>query len=101
MFQLDDAFLTSIGLGSMPQDQKAAFLEHLYDELELRVGTRLSEGLSDDKLAEFEKLVDSNNEQGALRWLETNRPDYKQVVAEELEKLKQELIANKDVILAS
>src|SRR5262245_33777251 len=99
MFQLDDTFLQSVGLGGMPDDQKKAFLDHLYEELELRVGVRLSEGMSDDQLAQFEKLIDANDEAGALKWLETNRPDYKQVVAEELEKLKQEVLANKDTIL--
>jgi len=99
MFQLDDNFLQSVGLGAMPADQKDAFLEHLYEELELRVGTRLSEGMSDEQLGDFEKLIDSNDEAGALKWLETNRPDYKQVVAEELEKLKQEVTSNKDKIL--
>lgn len=100
MFQFDDDFLTSIGLGAMPQDQKAAFLQHLYEELELRVGTRLSEGMDDEQLGQFEKLVESNDDTGALKWLETNRPNYKQVVSEELEKLKQEVIDNKDKILA-
>jgi hypothetical protein len=101
MFQLDDNFLQSVGLGNMPTEQKDAFLEHLYEELELRVGTRLSEGMSDEQLAAFEKLIDSNDESGALSWLETNRPDYKQVVAEELEKLKQEVSSNKDKILGT
>jgi hypothetical protein len=99
MFQLDDKFLQDLGLGGLPDDQKGAFLQHLYEELELRVGTRLSEGLSDDQLKEFEKLIDAKDEAGALRWLETNRPNYKQVVAEELENLKQEVAANKDKIL--
>ncbi len=97
--QLDDKFLQDIGLGQMPDDQKQAFLQHLYEELELRVGTRLSEGMTDEQLADFEKLIDANDQQGALTWLETNRPNYKQVVAEELEKLKQEIITNKDTII--
>jgi hypothetical protein len=71
MFSLDDDFLQSLGLGDLPDDQKQAFLQHLYEELELRVGTRLSEGMSDAQLGEFEKLIDSNDEQGALKWLET------------------------------
>ncbi|HSE29917.1 MAG TPA: DUF5663 domain-containing protein [Candidatus Saccharimonadales bacterium] len=100
MFQFDDDFLQSLGLGDMPDDQKKAFLQHLYEELELRVGTRLSEGMSDDQLEKFEKLVDGNDQDGALSWLESNRPDYKAVVAEELEKLKQEVIANKDKIVS-
>ena len=100
MFQLNDDFLQSVGLGNMPDDQKQAFLQHLYEELELRVGTRLSEGMSDDQLGEFEKLIEGNDEQGALGWLEKNRPNYKDVVAEELEKLKKEILASKDKILS-
>lgn len=101
MFNLDDDFLQSLGLGGLPDDQKQAFLQHLYEELELRVGTRLSEGMSDEQLSQFEKLIDSNDEQGALKWLETNRPNYKDVVAEELEKLKQEVAGNADKILGA
>ena len=58
MFQLNDDFLQSVGLGGMPEDQKEAFLQHLYEELELRVGTRLSDGMNDDQLAEFEKFIE-------------------------------------------
>ncbi|HKX73754.1 MAG TPA: DUF5663 domain-containing protein [Candidatus Saccharimonadales bacterium] len=101
MFNLDEDFLQSLGLGGLPDDQKQAFLQHLYEELELRVGTRLSEGMSDDQLAEFEKLIDANDEQGALKWLEANRPNYKDVVSEELEKLKQEVASNTDKILGA
>lgn len=101
MFQLNDDFLQSVGLGAMPDDQRQAFLQHLYEELELRVGTRLSEGMNEDQLAEFEQLIDDDNEQGALAWLESHRPDYKEVVGEELEKLKQEVIASKDQILGA
>jgi len=46
MFQLDDQFLNDIGLGNLPDDQKKPFLQHIYDELELRVGTRLSDGMN-------------------------------------------------------
>lgn len=100
MYQLDENFLQSVGLGSMPADQQQAFLQHLYEELELRVGTRLSEGMTNEQLDEFERLIDANDQQGALGWLETHRPNYKQVVSEELEKLKQEVMANKDRILS-
>jgi len=101
MFQLNDDFLQSVGLGAMPEDQRQAFLQHLYEELELRVGTRLSEGMSDDQLAQFEKLIDANDDRGGIAWLEANRPNYRDVVAEELEKLKKEVTANKDKILGA
>jgi hypothetical protein len=75
MFKLDDQFLKDLGLDQLPEDQKKAFLEHIYSQLELRVGTRLSEGLSDEQLGEFESFVD-RDEQKVRNWVATNTPDY-------------------------
>lgn len=137
MFQLDDKFLADIGLADMPEEQKQAFLQHIYEELELRVGTKLSDGLSDQQLEEFEKIIDKNQEainnwvaihvqdyqnddifkrmQQALqldpadpnlkteyvatKWLEVNRPDYRDVVKQVLDELKTEIMTNKEAIL--
>lgn len=137
MFQLDDNFLQEIGLGDLPEDQKKPFLQHIYSELELRVGTRLSDGLSDAQLEEFEQIIDrkvdkiqewlaehaptyqqeeafaklqqstkleANDprlvaEYTATKWLEVNRPDYRQVVAQVLDELKKEIMSNKEAIL--
>lgn len=77
MFQLDDQFLADIGLNDLPEDQKKAFLEHIYSELELRVGTKLSDGLSDAQLEEFEKIIDRDEEK-VREWLSQNAPDYQQ-----------------------
>ncbi len=76
MFQLDDKFLQDVGLGDLPDDQKKAFLDHFREQLELRVGTRLSEGLSDAQLAEFESFIDRNTVK-VDEWLNANMPDYR------------------------
>ena len=137
MFQLDDKFLQEIGLNELPEEQKKPFLQHIYDELELRVGTKLSDGMTDEQLEEFEAIIDHNDdvvttwleknaadyhndvvfgqlqsstgldvndpnlrsEYAATKWLEVNRSDYRQVVAQVLEELKKEVIANRSVIL--
>lgn len=91
MFRLDDNLLQELGLGSLPASEKNKMLAHIYETLELRVGMRLAEQMSDAQLDEFEGFIDRNDEPGALKWLETNFPDYKQVVADELEKLKTEV----------
>lgn len=139
MFKLDDQFLQDVGLDGLPEDQKQAFLEHIYSQLELRVGTRLSDGLSDAQLAEFESFVDRDEEKvrdwvgtntpdyandqayqqlktsapegtaevailaeyASLKWLGMNRPDYREVVQQVLEEIKQEIIANRDAILGN
>ena len=75
MFQLDDKFLADIGLNDLPDDQKQEFLQHIYEELELRVGTKLSDGLSDQQLEEFEKIID--RDQATIdSWLATHVQDY-------------------------
>lgn len=100
MFKLDDDFLATIGLATLPADQKPDMLRHIYETLELRVGMKLAEQMSDAQLDEFEGFIDRKDDAGALKWLETNFPNYKQVVAEELEKLKAEIGASAEQILA-
>jgi len=75
MFQLDDKFLADIGLNEMPEDQKKPFLQHIYDELELRVGTKLSDGMTDVQLEEFESIIDKVDTV-IVGWLAKNAPDY-------------------------
>jgi hypothetical protein len=99
MFQLDDNLLQELGLGSLPIAEKNKMLGHIYETLELRVGMRLAEQMSDQQLDDFEGFIDRNDEPGALHWLENNFPDYKKVVAEELEKLKGEIKAQAPAIL--
>ena len=77
MFQLDDKFLQDVGLGDLPDDQKQAFLDHFREQLELRVGTRLSEGLSDGQLEEFEAFIDRKDDVGQS-WLANNVPNYQE-----------------------
>lgn len=142
MFQLNDDFLKEIGLDGLPEEQRRPFLQHIYSELELRVGERLSQGMSDAQLDEFANIIDKapgavdeflskyapnyqqepmfqrlvqavqangsgvtaddprlKDEFAATKWLEVNRPDYRDVVAAVMEELKKEIVANRDAIL--
>lgn len=110
MFKLDDNLLKELGLGSLPPQEKNRMLAHIYETLEMRVGMKLAEGMSDAQLKEFETLmplqhdsdeVKKNKEQQALTWLETNFPNYKQVVADELNKLKEEIKESAAQIVAA
>lgn len=91
MFKLDDNLLKELGLGELPADEKNKMLAHIYETLEMRVGMKLAEKMTNEQLDEFEGFIDKNDEAGALKWLETNFPNYKQVVAEELDALKAEI----------
>ena len=101
MFKLDDNLLKELGLGSLPVEEKNKMLAHIYETLEMRVGMKLAEKMTDEQLDEFEGFIDRNDEAGALKWLEGNFPNYKQVVAEELDKLKAEISAAAPQIVAA
>ena len=100
MYKLDDNFLIEVGLGSLPAHEKPEMIRDIYNKLELKVGMRLAEQMTDAQLDEFEGLIDQKNDTASLQWLERNFPNYKQVVAEELEKLKAEVKASAPQILA-
>jgi hypothetical protein len=91
MIKLDDNLLQEIGLGVLPADEKKKMLAHIYETLEMRVGMELAKQMTDAQLNEFEEFINRNDEPGALHWLETNFPNYKDVVAAEFDKLKAEV----------
>jgi predicted RNA-binding Zn ribbon-like protein len=101
MFKLNNELLQELGLGALPVDEKNKMLNHIYETLEMRVGVKLANQMTDAQLDEFEAFINKNDEEGALKWLETNFPNYKDVVAEELEKLKTEIRQVAPQILAS
>lgn len=99
--KLDDNLLVELGLGGLPAEERKAFLAHIYEKLELNVGVRLAEQMSEQQLMEFEQLINAGDESGAFRWLESTFPGYKEVVAEEFEKLKNEIRPLAPQILAA
>lgn len=99
MFKLDAQFLKDLGLDELPADQKQAFLDHIYSQLELRVGTRLSDGLSDAQLAEFEAFVERDDEK-VNAWLQANAPDYENDTVYQQLKTGTQKDATQSVLLA-
>jgi len=104
MLKLDNTLLDELGLGSLPEEQKKAMLQHIYETLELRVGTDLANQMTDQQLEEFEKFIDAGgeaNQAQALQWLESNLPNYKDVVNRVFEELKGEVKAMAPQIMAA
>src|SRR5579871_4893112 len=108
-FTLDYNTLDELGLGALSPEEKKKMLTHILETLEMRVGTTLASQMSEAQLDEFERLMPTEQdnpeeikqkEQSALRWLETNFPNYKAVVGTELDKLKAEIKQVSPQILA-
>ena len=90
--QFDERFLQEMGLSAMPEDQKQKFLDYIQEELEIRIGERISKGLTETQLNEFDMISDPKE---AARWLEINRPDYREIVTRTIEEMKAEIRANR------
>jgi hypothetical protein len=101
MLKIDNSLLEEIGLGGLPEAEKNSFLKHVYETLEMRVGVRLADQMTNEQLDEFEQYFEAKDDAGAFKWLETNFPNYKEIVQEEFDKLKAEVAQSAPQILAA
>src|ERR1700744_6640968 len=101
MLKIDNSLLQDVGLGDLPAAEKNSFLKHIYETLEMRVGMRLADQMSNEQLDEFEEYFEAKDDAGAFKWLETNFPNYKDIVQEEFDKLKAEVSQAAPQILAA
>jgi hypothetical protein len=101
MLKIDNSLLEEIGLGSLPDAEKNSFLKHVYETLEMRVGIRLADQMTNEQLDEFERYFEAKDDAGAFKWLETNFPNYKDIVQQEFDKLKAEVAQTAPQILAA
>lgn len=96
--KFDEKFLQEMGLSAMPEDQKQDFLDYIQEELEVRIGERISRGLTEIQLNEFDLITDQRE---AVKWLEKNRPDYREIVNRTIEELKSEIRQNRAKLLGA
>ena len=60
----------------MPVNEQEEFKKHIQEEIEVRVGERISDGMSPEKLDEFEAIIDENSD-FIQNWVLMNVPNYK------------------------
>ncbi len=101
MLRIDNTLLQEVGLGTLPDSEKNSLLKHIYETLEMRVGVRLADQMTNEQLDEFERYFEAKDDAGAFKWLETNFPNYKDIVQEEFDKLKAEVTQSAPQILTT
>lgn len=74
MQQIDDSFLESVGLGGIDTAKKEAFKQYAQEQLEIRIGETMSNGLSEDQITEFERIIDKD--QATVDGWYAQNPDY-------------------------
>lgn len=101
MLKIDNNLLQDIGLAALPDSEKNSLLKHIYETLEMRVGMRLADQMTNEQLDEFERYFEAKDDAGAFAWLESNFPNYKDIVQEEFDKLKGEVAQAAPQILSA
>ncbi len=92
-----ESFLAEVGLSAMPAEQKQSFLDYVKREVEIMIGQRISKGLSETQLNEFDQITDP---EASAKWLEINRPDYREIVVRTINEIKDEIRAHRAQLLA-
>lgn len=76
MINYDDEFLARVGLGALTPPKKQIFLDYVREELEIRVGEKISENMSTGQLREFEGIM--NKDPNIMRQFLSTLANYKE-----------------------
>ena len=90
--KFDEEFLAEVGMAAMGEEEKKAFLEFVQEELEVRVGEEIADGMSEAEISEFENAA---TDEEAREWLKKHKPNYREIVEETMRELKEEIRENK------
>src|SRR5690348_6494685 len=91
MFDLPADFFQSLNLSDLPQEERDVVAESVLEELETKVGAKLSSDLSDSQFRQLEQLASGGDEGLLEQWLDQNCPGYGQIVDTALDEIKAEL----------
>lgn len=76
MIKIDEKFLEEVGLSTLAETKKADFIAKTQEELENRVGEKMSEGMTVDQLREFEGIM--NNDRNTMIRVLSQIGDYRE-----------------------
>lgn len=84
----------------MPENFEIALLDIINEDLEMRVGERISATLSEILLAEFDKIMNGTNPDQATEWLNINVPEYEKIVESTINEISREIWKyHRDILL--
>ena len=89
---ISTADLWHLGISIKEKRRFNVFTEFLLEELEVRIGKKISEGLSEEQLLEFDLL---KNQRETTEWLERNKPNYREIVNDEKYRMIWNILKNR------
>ncbi|MFT3944238.1 MAG: DUF5663 domain-containing protein [Ancrocorticia sp.] len=70
-----EEFLARVGLGDMEPELRTSFLAYMYEWVQSEIGDRLTEGLSEEQVAEFEAIM-AGDAAVVDSWIAEHAPEY-------------------------
>ena len=89
-------FLTAIGINNAPEDVKAKLIAGIEALAEKRLVIKISDMVSEEQAEEFVKITD---EKQAADWLNTNIPNFPELVTEVMAEIKNDILEHKSAIV--
>ncbi|GEM_PF-1042612 len=88
--------LVELGLENLPEEEKATILDQLMSLVQKRVMVRILDALTDDQKEEMGALLEKNggDADAVSAWLGDKVPNLPNIVAEETETVKTELLSS-------
>lgn len=93
MIRLDDALLESLGLRITDPAERAAALQWMHKELELRAGRGIAALLTEDQQDRFDVAHNAGDESRCVQLLEQFVPSYADIVYRQFSSLCREVAA--------
>lgn len=94
MTRLDEQFLKDIGVTNTEGENAQRMIADLAATLQMRVGLIFASKLDDETLQKIDPEQDMTE-----AWLKEHIPDYEQIVSDELDAMKSELIEERKALI--
>jgi len=82
---IDDKFLDSLGLSHLSEEEKQEVTDKIQTALETRVAIKITQGLAESQVNEFNNLLSGEDPQPVMDWMEKFIPNYRDIVKAELD----------------
>ena len=89
---MDENELYKLRIAFDDNDDAIRFIDMVVEDLEVRIGEQISDGLTKKQLAEFDSITEPKE---AAEWLRKNKPDFRDIVSQVSEEVETELFLNR------
>lgn len=91
---VDNQFLAAMGLDGLEGEEKQAALDGILYTLNIRIGERVAEQLTEEQTENFDQLSDDASPEELANWLKANAPNYQQLAEEEAKAMRKQVLGS-------